>query len=81
MNTLRLRLVAGPNGSGKTTFTSHILKTYVNLGVYVNPDEIAKTLIGDELARAKKAQQIAASVGWVEVRNPPICLVPTRQQN
>jgi len=59
MNILRLRLVAGPNGSGKSTFTSHILKNYVTLGVYVNPDEIAKTLIGDELARAKEAQQIA----------------------
>jgi predicted ABC-type ATPase len=59
MNTSRLRLVAGPNGSGKSTFTDNILKRYVNLGVYINPDEIAKTLAGDELSRAKKAQQTA----------------------
>ncbi|RKZ88924.1 MAG: hypothetical protein DRR19_12045 [Candidatus Parabeggiatoa sp. nov. 1] len=59
MNTSRLRLVAGPNGSGKSTFTGNILKKYVNLGVYVNPDEIAKTLAGDELTRAKEAQQAA----------------------
>ncbi|KHD07132.1 hypothetical protein PN36_28040 [Candidatus Thiomargarita nelsonii] len=59
MNNSRLRLVAGPNGSGKSTFTDNILKKSVNLGVYINPDEIAKTLAGDELTRAKKAQQAA----------------------
>jgi len=59
MNTLRLRLVAGPNGAGKSTFTEEVLKRHVNLGVYINPDEIAKTLTGDELFRAKQAQQIA----------------------
>lgn len=59
MKTPRLRLVAGPNGAGKSTFTEKLLKKHVNLGVYVNPDEIASTLIGDELSRAKEAQQIA----------------------
>jgi predicted ABC-type ATPase len=59
MKTPRLRLVAGPNGAGKSTFTEKLLKQHVNLGVYVNPDEIASTLIGDELSRAKEAQQIA----------------------
>ncbi|MEK8015222.1 MAG: zeta toxin family protein [Candidatus Parabeggiatoa sp.] len=55
----RLRLVAGPNGSGKSTFTADILQKQVSLGVYVNPDEIALTLEGDELTRAKAAQQAA----------------------
>jgi len=59
MSISRLRLVAGPNGAGKTTFTNKILTKHVNLGVYVNPDEIAKTQEGDELTRAKKAQQAA----------------------
>jgi len=59
MNTPGLRLVAGPNGAGKSTFTEEVLKRHVNLGVYINPDEIAKTLTGDELFRAKQAQQIA----------------------
>ena len=59
MNISRLRLVAGPNGSGKSTFTDKILQQYVNLGVYVNPDEIAKKLEGDEFTRAKEAQQAA----------------------
>jgi predicted ABC-type ATPase len=58
-NTPRLRLVAGPNGAGKSTFTEKLLKKQVNLGIYVNPDEIAKTLTGDEWPRAKEAQQIA----------------------
>jgi predicted ABC-type ATPase len=48
MKTLRLRLVAGPNGAGKSTFTEKLLKKHVNWGVYVNPDEIASTLNGDE---------------------------------
>ncbi len=59
MSTPRLRLVAGPNGAGKSTFTENILKKQVNLGVYVNPDEIAKTREGDELSRAKEAQRLA----------------------
>jgi len=59
MNIPRLRLIAGPNGAGKSTFTEKLLKKHVNLGVYVNPDEIALTLIGNELSRAKEAQQIA----------------------
>jgi predicted ABC-type ATPase len=55
----RLRLIAGPNGAGKSTFTSEILIKHVDLGIYINPDEIAITLEGDDLVRAKKAQQIA----------------------
>jgi len=55
----RLRLIAGPNGAGKSTFTSEILSKHVDLGIYINPDEIATTLEGDDLTRAKKAQQIA----------------------
>jgi predicted ABC-type ATPase len=62
MNSSRLRLVAGPNGSGKSTFTDKILKKSVDLGVYINPDDIAKTLIGDELTRAKQAQQAAVQL-------------------
>ena len=55
----RLRLIAGPNGAGKSTFTSEILIKHVDLAAYINPDEIATTLEGDNLDRAKKAQQIA----------------------
>lgn len=39
----RLRMFAGPNGSGKSTLKDH-LPANVWLGVYVNPDEIEKTL-------------------------------------
>lgn len=41
----RLRLFAGPNGSGKTTLT-HRLRNHrsLDLGQYVNPDEIAAAL-------------------------------------
>ncbi len=37
----RIRVFAGPNGSGKTTiFKSILIDSKVNLGVYVNADEI-----------------------------------------
>ncbi|WP_168197588.1 zeta toxin family protein [Brenneria corticis] len=38
-----LRLIAGPNDSGKTTLTKTLRETYsVPLGQYLNPDDIAK---------------------------------------
>ncbi len=46
---LRLRVFAGPNGSGKTTIIEQVRKARVNgrsvdFGVYINADEIAKAL-------------------------------------
>ena len=56
----RLRLVAGPNGSGKTTFTKSLIAQHgINLGDYVNPDDEALTLlqtISDPVDRARRAQ-------------------------
>ncbi|MBK6627580.1 MAG: hypothetical protein IPJ87_10805 [Flavobacteriales bacterium] len=45
----RLRVFAGPNGSGKSIMKQQVMRTMVrgrpvNLGVYVNADEIAATL-------------------------------------
>ncbi len=41
----RMRVFAGPNGSGKTTIFKGILdENKINLGVYVNADEIEETL-------------------------------------
>ncbi len=59
MTIKRLRLVAGPNGAGKSKFTTEVLIKHVNLGTYINPDEIAKTLTSDEFSNARQAQQIA----------------------
>ncbi len=43
-----LIIIAGPNGSGKTSITSKILKhEWVQECVYINPDEIAKNTYGD----------------------------------
>jgi predicted ABC-type ATPase len=39
----RMRVFAGPNGSGKTTIISK-LKTEINFGTYVNADDIEKAL-------------------------------------
>ncbi|MFP5081296.1 hypothetical protein [Pedobacter sp. JCM 36344] len=50
---LRLRVFAGPNGSGKSTVIKRIRETEVNetfkldLGVYINADDIAQSLKTD----------------------------------
>lgn len=44
----KLIVIAGPNGSGKTTFTNQVLRHDWSEGcVFINPDEIAKEEFGD----------------------------------
>lgn len=52
-------IVAGPNGAGKTTLTGLLRKRGVDLGEYINPDDIAAELQGSDAARAADAQRIA----------------------
>jgi predicted ABC-type ATPase len=52
-------MIAGPNGSGKTTLTDQLRRSGVDLGRYINPDEIAKTLTGSYRDRVREAQAIA----------------------
>ena len=43
-----LIVIAGPNGSGKTTITSKILKhEWLEGAVYINPDQVAQDRFGD----------------------------------
>jgi predicted ABC-type ATPase len=43
-----LIVIAGPNGSGKTTITSRILKhEWLEGAVYINPDNVAQERFGD----------------------------------
>ena len=43
-----LIVIAGPNGSGKTTITSKILKhEWLERAVYINPDNVAQDRFGD----------------------------------
>ena len=43
-----LIVIAGPNGSGKTTITSKILRhDWLEGAVYVNPDQVAQDRFGD----------------------------------
>lgn len=55
----RLIVIAGPNGSGKSTLTSQFMKNGMDFGVYINPDEIAKTLTGNDYENVRKAQKVA----------------------
>jgi predicted ABC-type ATPase len=44
----KLIIIAGPNGSGKTTFTNQVLRHDWSEGcLFINPDEIAQTNFGD----------------------------------
>ena len=44
----KLLIIAGPNGSGKTSVTSKILKhTWIEGCEYINPDDIARNIFGD----------------------------------
>ena len=54
-----LLMVAGPNGSGKTTLTASLRQSGVNLGFYINPDDIAAELSGDYDKRVLEAQETA----------------------
>jgi predicted ABC-type ATPase len=48
MNKPKLIVIAGPNGSGKTSVTSQILKhAWVEDCLYINPDNIAQEQFGD----------------------------------
>jgi predicted ABC-type ATPase len=51
-----MTIVAGPNGSGKTTLTRHLAQRGINLGTYINPDDIAVDLTGPDAERSWKAQ-------------------------
>lgn len=43
-----LIIIAGPNGSGKTTVTAQLLKSdWLEDAVYINPDNVAKEKFGD----------------------------------
>ena len=43
-----LIVIAGPNGSGKTTITTQILQhEWMENAIYINPDQIAKDKFGD----------------------------------
>jgi predicted ABC-type ATPase len=57
----KMILIAGPNGSGKSTLTKHLKDKGMDFGEYVNPDDIALTLSGDDLQIMRKAQEIAAT--------------------
>ena len=54
-----LLIVAGPNGAGKTTLTRWLRSREIDFGEYINADDIASELQGQEDVRVREAQRIA----------------------
>jgi predicted ABC-type ATPase len=62
-----LVVIAGPNGSGKTSITSQLLKhDWVENCEYINPDEIAQRVFGDwnSAENVLKAAQLATKLRY-----------------
>ena len=51
----RLTVVGGPNGVGKSTFVAMLRAAGYPVGRFLNPDDIAQTLRGPQLARELQA--------------------------
>jgi predicted ABC-type ATPase len=54
-----LLVIAGPNGSGKTSLTRFLQQRGYDFGLYINPDDIAGDLTGDYEERVRQAQALA----------------------
>jgi predicted ABC-type ATPase len=54
-----LLMIAGPNGSGKTSLTRWLRDNDFYLGQYINPDDIAQEIEGSYEDRTIEAQKIA----------------------
>jgi predicted ABC-type ATPase len=54
-----LLMIAGPNGAGKTTLIRLLVQSGIEVGAYVNPDDIARGLDGSYDERVRQAQVVA----------------------
>lgn len=53
-----LTVIAGPNGSGKSTLLAELVRRGLDLGEYLNADDIAVTIHGPAERVSREAQQI-----------------------
>lgn len=62
-----LIIIAGPNGSGKTTITSRILHhEWLENSVYINPDQVAQERFGDWNSTEAVRQAAEFCADWRE---------------
>jgi predicted ABC-type ATPase len=65
-------MIAGPNGSGKTTVTVSLRRDQWSEGVeYINPDDIAKEKFGDWNSR----DAILSAANWAEARREELLAI------
>ena len=66
----RYTILGGPNGAGKSTTFARLTEWGYRSGVFLNPDEIAKGLDGQEPVRAVAAgrETLRRSRAWMESR-------------
>lgn len=62
-----LIIIAGPNGSGKTTITTHILHhEWLENSVYINPDQVAQDRFGNWNSAEAVRQAAEYCADWRE---------------
>ncbi len=59
----RMRIFAGPNGSGKTTINDHV-RAEVNVGIYLNPDVMLEQIVRDHRLDVKQFGVVADEQVW-----------------
>lgn len=66
-----LIVIAGPNGSGKTSVTSKILHhEWLEDSEYINPDNVARDVFGDWNNQKSVLKAANYCDEWREVRSP-----------
>lgn len=66
-----LIIIAGPNGSGKTSVTQKFLHhEWAEGTIYINPDEVAKELFGDWNSREAILSAANYCAEWAQIILP-----------
>ena len=66
-----LIVIAGPNGSGKTTITSRLLRSeWLEDAVYINPDNVAQKYFTVKVDMPILVSHLAEAIGYRALDRP-----------